>query len=174
MLVVLALASAFMWLRSYRVDEGLKMSAVRPDAEWGVRWENKALESSRGRIAFTSGSTRRAGRADVLRPWRFDYARDESVEPMLFQGALNRTPHHTVRFLGLHHVRHSSGGERVYVTVIPYWMLVTLFGAAPVRRLVRRARAPNLPAGTCLSCGGDTRSGAYCPRCGAATGGPAA
>jgi hypothetical protein len=166
MLVLLLLAPVIMWVRSYAVDEGLTLAATKPDGDEAVRFEGRILESSRGGVAFTS-STQWAGGIgrNAIQPWRFHYASGAEARPAAFETLPDLTPHNTVRFLGLRHEQWTAVYRR-HVTVVPYWMLVALFGVVSARRLRRRQR-PYVPPDTCKSCGADTRGGAYCPQCGA-------
>jgi hypothetical protein len=170
MLVVLLLASAVMWLRSYAVDEGWALAATKSDGDKAVRLEGRILESSRGKIAFTASTSWVGGISgrDAAEPWRLYYASGAKARPAAFETLPDVKPHNTVRFLGLRHEQRSSAAYRGHVTVVPYWMLVGLFGVTSARRL-RRHQRPCVHPDTCRSCGADTRGGTYCPQCGVAT-----
>jgi hypothetical protein len=160
-------AAAVLCVRSYVVNEVVTFSAVRPDRD-GARAEERRIESSNGRIAYTSHTSRREGSraGESGRPWDVKYERDQPGQPW-FDQPIEMTPYHAVRFLGLRHEKRSINRFSSHVAVVPYWMLVLLFGAGPAWAVVRR-RYHLLPAGNCAVCGYVARAGeASCPLCGA-------
>jgi hypothetical protein len=188
-LLALALACAGMWVRSASVADELRWMLRLPDPtenDWqgllGV-YRIYSIQSSRGAV----GAWVRSREVWLSTPFPeegFSRVSNVALVPPncsmnnAFSGGDGRCFPNEWGFALRWDVDQPAkewpyvSGWRARMVVLPWWVLVALFGAAPMYRMVtawKRARFKRLNPGLCDSCGYDLRATPdRCPECGAA------
>ena len=157
--LLLFVAVAGMWVRSYRVADTVGYGARHSLADGAIRLRFAAVRSSRGGVSVGSGSSLELFvRASSMREGL--YARHDAPPPAESQGQWARW--------GFGHT-HVDLGNQAFVTRsvrVPYWFL-TLLAAGACALLGWRRYRTRYGAGRCRTCGYDLReTKERCPECG--------
>ena len=172
--LLVCIAAAVLWVRSYRVADIYFMPSA-PDTFVG---SSRGTFFAFGRPAplppdvlalLKQGSQPRGYRRDA--PFDFRPRRGSSAEPG-YRGSFEFVG--VSWFLTRGGRFPAQGGGRgggyiapVWQATAPHWMVVTLFGILPAARLIRRLRRRRFGRGLCAACGYDLRATPQrCPECG--------
>ena len=156
--LLLCIALCVLWVRSYRVGDGLQWWSAGRDG--GVSYHRVTSDS--GQVAYKNtweqGGTRPPAGAPQFRRTRWEPVREgypPDPEALVWAGF------------------HWQKGDGVYsgpftLVGLPYWFLAGATAVLPLYRLARRAHARRRAnRGRCSSCGYDLRATAdRCPECG--------
>lgn len=160
--LVLSIATAMLWVRSYFVGEwlGKRYLAQRADCIAATDWR---IWTGRGSVEVSVRWFRWGTLADwpteARGEWR--WVRDGSPADVAAAGPLP-SPLNRIGF----GVRWDATSDGMFdrAVAVPLWLVCLLLGVNPAVRLYRRVRRRN---GICPSCGYDIRATAdRCPECG--------
>jgi hypothetical protein len=137
---VLCALAAFMLVRSFVVEESVSFRTNRP-ATGGRQTDLNYFHSSGGALTHLRLSGDRSDSADAGGvPQTFDYQKGRSLESLPGDRPV-RGVQTTSRFLGFRRENWATNdGQRVQLTVVPYWMLLVLFGLFLWMALAHRRR----------------------------------
>ncbi len=171
--VVVCVAIASLWVRSYSAGDSMGVHRLSVDLAYRTQVEHSAIgiATGNGRLAFgtlTNGAVSGSSVQRYPSRWFCDWGGGGLVRYRSFSG-LSPGPFDRQGPLGFDLVvmRHSPSGWLMFV---PFWFLVLAFALMPLSRglLARRAqRRTRLRQGLCPQCGYDLRATAdRCPECG--------
>jgi hypothetical protein len=160
--LVLSMAMAVLWVRSYFVEDVVRCEEPGEGSPWVIH----VVWASRGRVSFGNDVVGvhswdvNAGEPTTKRYWKYERMAPEPMRPYeeSFLGKM-----------GLFYEQGDAHGER---WVAPIWIFMVVTSVPLVvwlRALVRRRWASS--AGICVICGYDLRATPErCPECGKAVG----
>jgi hypothetical protein len=177
--LLLLLATAGVWLRSYWVSDGMHWRP-HPTVFDGFRRET-IFQSSRGGLKVEVSKRRTYGIRVRGGPWnslRYSlktaeaYPRFETSEP-----SANQMNYHKYSALGFEYVSEATMSEAwereptqtIHFLTLPLYFLCVLFAVLPAHAFLRRRRriTQRIAQGCCIHCGYDLRaSSGRCPECG--------
>ena len=167
--LLLCIASAFLWVRSFRATDIVSRLYTQRIAG-GIQYRSRQLLSGRGGVAFSlrHGVRTVSDERDILLA-NYEF-RHEITPPYdsIFPNTHNDPEWLWRGFQVMRFVPNPKSDQRGATVTVPYWALIGLGAIAPTLSLWRFRQSRPL-RGHCPSCGYDLRaSPERCPECGAA------